>query len=78
MKFLGPSSRSARTSRFVEAMRLNGTTRAILRRPLTNKQWNTVEMLPEHLRLSALWRTLKFNHPWPRHRGRQCKREIID
>jgi hypothetical protein len=50
-------------------MRVSGTTRAILRRPLSRKQWATIEMLPEHLRLGALWRTLKFNDPWPRHRA---------
>jgi len=49
-------------------MRLNGTTRAILKRRPSRKQWDTIEGLPEHLRLGALWRTLKFNHPWPRHR----------
>lgn len=52
-------------------MEANGTTRAILRRPLSRKQWQTIEELPEHLRLGALWRTLKFNHPWPRHRTRR-------
>jgi hypothetical protein len=59
-------------------MRLNGTTRAILRRPLSRPQWQTIEALPQHLRFGALWRMLKFNHPWPRHRGRQPKPEIIE
>jgi hypothetical protein len=59
-------------------MRLNGTTRAIIRRPLSRQQWRTIEALPQHLRPGALWRTLKFNHPWPRHRGRQINPEIIE
>ena len=52
-------------------MKVNGTTHAILRRPLSRKQWKTIEALPEHLRLGALWRTLKFNDPWPRHSVRK-------
>jgi hypothetical protein len=59
-------------------MRLNGSTRAILRRPLSRQQWNTIEAIPDHLRLGALWRTLKFNDPWPRHRGRHTKPQIIE
>lgn len=71
MTFPVPSSRSGSTSRFVDIMRLNGTTRAILRRRLSPAQLRTIEALPQHLRLGALWRTLKFNHPWPRHRVRR-------
>jgi hypothetical protein len=58
-------------------MRLNGTTRAILRRRLSPAQARTIEALPQHLRLGALWRTLKFNHPWPRHRARQDLNKTI-
>lgn len=59
-------------------MRLKGSTRAILRRPLTRQQLKTLERIPDHLRLGALWRMLKFNHPWPQHRGRKIKPEIIE
>jgi hypothetical protein len=48
-------------------MSINGTTRAILRRPLSRAHRRHIEQLPEHLRLGALWRTLKFGDPWPRH-----------
>jgi len=51
-------------------MRPSGTTLAILRRPLSRPQWNTLERIPVHLRHGALWRTLKFGHPWPRHARR--------
>ena len=47
---------------------LNGTTRAILRRRLTREQERLIASLPEDLQPGALWRTLKYRHPWPRHR----------
>lgn len=47
---------------------LNGTTRGILRRRLSPAQKDVIEGVPDHLRPGALWRTLKFNDPWPRHR----------
>ena len=50
---------------------LNGTTRAILRRRLSPAQKDVIEAVPGHLRSGALWRTLKFNHPWPRSRRPQ-------
>ena len=59
-------------------MRPNGTTRAILRRPISRRQWRILEGIPDHLRLGALWRILKFNHPWPRHRGRKPNPEITE
>ena len=49
-------------------MKLNGTTRAILNRPLTRQQAQTLASIPAPLRAGALWRTLKFNDPWPRRR----------
>lgn len=48
--------------------RINGTTRAILRRRLTREQERLIDSLPEDLQAGALWRTLEYRHPWPRHR----------
>lgn len=45
----------------------NGTTRAVLRRPVPAHYRRHIEGLPEHLRYNALWRILKFGDPWPRH-----------
>lgn len=51
-------------------MKLNGTTHSIMRRRLTRGQYNELERIPQHLRLGAMWRMLKFGHPWPRHKNR--------
>jgi hypothetical protein len=50
-------------------MTLNGTTQRILTRPLSEQQWRQVDAAPPKFRLGALWRTMKFGHPWPRHRN---------
>jgi len=50
-------------------MKLSGTAHANLRKPLTPAQIQAIESVPAHHRPGALWRTLKFGHPFPRHRA---------
>lgn len=52
-------------------MKLNGTAKAILGRRLSKQQQAQIDDAPESYRLGALWRTLKYGHPWPKHRGRR-------
>lgn len=48
--------------------RFNGSTRTIMRRRITKHQWKAIDVVPERYRLGAIWRTLKYGHPFPQHK----------